>query len=105
MNQITTSMAGYLESHAGLKYLFFGGKGGVGKTVLAGATALWLAGEGRRTLLASTNPVHSLSGLLEQSVFGAPTAVVENLWAYEIDTHVTIERSKKEIREIIQWFL
>jgi arsenite-transporting ATPase len=77
----------------------------VGKTALAGATALWLAGEGKRTLLASTNPVHSLSGLLQQSVYGAPTAVAENLWAYEIDTQETIERSKKDIREKIQWFL
>jgi arsenite-transporting ATPase len=105
MNQIGTSMAAYFGSHPNLKYIFFGGKGGVGKTVLAGATALWLAGQGKRTLLASTNPVHSLSGLLQQSVFGAPTAVTDNLWAYEIDTKETIERSKKEIREKIQWFL
>jgi anion-transporting ArsA/GET3 family ATPase len=77
----------------------------VGKTALAGATALWLAGQGRRTLLASTNPVHSLSGLLEKSVLGAPTVVAENFWAYEIDTKETIERSKKDIREKIQWFL
>src|SRR5919197_17853 len=105
MNQITASMSRYLSDHPGLKYIFFGGKGGVGKTAMAGATALWLAGQGRRTLLASTNPVHSLSGMLEQSVFGTPTAVVDNLWAYEIDTKETIERSKKEIREKIQWFL
>ena len=105
MSEITTSMSAYVAAHPGLKYLFFGGKGGVGKTALAGATALWLAGQGKRTLLASTNPVHSLSGLLEMSVFGAPTAVVSNLWAYEIDTKETIERSKKEIREKIQWFL
>jgi arsenite-transporting ATPase len=105
MSQITTSMADYLGNRSQLKYLFFGGKGGVGKTALAGATALWLAGKGKRTLLASTNPVHSLSGLLSQSVFGAPTSVLDNLWAYEIDTKETIERSKKEIREKIQWFL
>ncbi len=98
-------MTGYFRSHSKLKYLYFGGKGGVGKTALAGATALWLAGQGKRTLLASTNPVHSLSGLLEKSVLGAPTTVAENLWAYEIDTKETIERSKKEIREKIQWFL
>jgi arsenite-transporting ATPase len=94
-----------LGNRSQLKYLFFGGKGGVGKTALAGAMALWLAGKGKRTLLASTNPVHSLSGLLSQSVFGAPTSVLDNLWAYEIDTKETIERSKKEIREKIQWFL
>jgi arsenite/tail-anchored protein-transporting ATPase len=104
---ITMSMAKYVADHRDLKYFFFGGKGGVGKTVLAGATAMWLAGQGRRTLLASTNPVHSLSGLLDQNVAGAPTAVAgtSNLWAYEIDTRETIERSKKEIREKIQWFL
>ena len=107
MSVITTSMTAYIREHPALKYVFFGGKGGVGKTAMAGAAALWLAGRGQRTLLASTNPVHSLSGLLEQSVFGAPTAVkqAENLWAYEIDTRETIERSKKEIREKIQWFL
>jgi len=98
-------MADYFGDHPGLKYVFFGGKGGVGKTAMAGSTALWLAGQGRRTLLASTNPVHSLSGLLGKTVLGAPTAVTENLWAYEIDTKDTIERSKKEIREKIQWFL
>jgi arsenite/tail-anchored protein-transporting ATPase len=105
MTQISTSMVAYFSAHPKLKYLFFGGKGGVGKTALAGATAIWLAGQGKRTLLASTNPVHSLSGLLQQSVFGAPTPVTDNLWAHEIDTRETIERSKKEIREKIQWFL
>ena len=58
-------------------------------------------------MLASTNPVHSLSSLLGQNVFGKHTPVegVPNLWAYEIDTKDTIERSKDEIREKIQWFL
>jgi arsenite-transporting ATPase len=100
-------MRQYLAAHPGLRFTFFGGKGGVGKTVSAGVTAQWLAGQGRRTLLASTNPVHSLSGLLGQDVFGKHTPVqgVSNLWAYEIDTKDTIERSKVEIREKIQWFL
>ncbi|GIW11716.1 MAG: arsenic transporter ATPase [Dehalococcoidia bacterium] len=105
--RIQQTLADYLQAHPGLKYLFFGGKGGVGKTVMAGVTALWLARQGKRTLLASTNPVHSLSGLLAQNVFGHPTPIngVGNLWAYEIDTRETIERSKREIREKIQWFL
>jgi len=104
---VTTSMREYLREHPSLKFFFFGGKGGVGKTALAGATALWLAGQGRRTLLASTNPVHSLSGLLGQDVSGGHTDITgtPNLRAYEIDTRETIERSKKDIRDKIQWFL
>ncbi len=107
MPGIETPMRGYLRSHPQLRFVFFGGKGGVGKTVSAGVTAQWLASQGRRTLLASTNPVHSLSALLGQDVFGShtPVAGVSNLWAYEIDTRDTIERSKVEIREKIQWFL
>ncbi len=107
MIRIEKTMVDFLREHPRLKYVFFGGKGGVGKTVMAGATALWFARQGRRTLLASTNPVHSLSGLLDQNVFGKPTPVagVPNLWAYEIGTKDTIERSKREIREKIQWFL
>jgi len=104
---VRTSMARYFDEHPGLRYTFFGGKGGVGKTVMAGVTGVQLAHSGKRTLLASTNPVHSLSGLLGQDVFGKPTPVsgIENLWAYEIDTRDAIERSKREIREKIQWFL
>ncbi len=104
---IQKSMPQFFAEHPELKYAFFGGKGGVGKTVLAGAAALWLAQQGKRTLLASTNPVHSLTSMLDQDVFGKPMAVdgVANLWAYEIDTRDTIERSKNEIREKIEWFL
>src|SRR5574342_1035858 len=107
MKDIETTMRKYVNDHQRLRYIFFGGKGGVGKTAMAGATAIWLANHGRRVMLASTNPVHSLSGLLGQNVFGQPTPVsdVPNLWAYEIDTKDTIERSKQEIREKIQWFL
>lgn len=104
---IDKTMCQYLGEHPELKYIFFGGKGGVGKTVMAGTTALWFAAQGKKTLLASTNPVHSLSSLLDQDVFGAPKPVkgVPNLDACEIDTKDTIERSKVELTEKIQWFL
>jgi len=107
MSQIKESLSEFVANHPRLKFTFFGGKGGVGKTVMAGVTALHLAREGKRTLLASTNPVHSLSGLLDQNVYGTPTAVknVPNLWAYEIDTKETIERSKQDIKQKIRWFL
>lgn len=104
---VETSMREFVDRTPDLRYVYFGGKGGVGKTVMAGMAALWFARQGRRTVLASTNPVHSLSGLLDQDVFGRHTRVdgEENLWAFEIDTRDAIERSKREIREKIQWFL
>jgi arsenite-transporting ATPase len=105
--EITTSMKSFLGEHSGLKFLFFGGKGGVGKTVMAGATALWLARQGKKTLLASTNPVHSLSGLLGMDVYGkiTPLPGEEKAFAYEIDTKETIEKSRREIKDKINWFM
>jgi arsenite/tail-anchored protein-transporting ATPase len=104
---VETSMKQYFDEHPGLRYTFFGGKGGVGKTTLAGVTAAQVARGGKRVLLASTNPVHSLSSLLDQDVFGKHTPVngIDNLWALEIDTKEAIERSKAEIREKVAWFL
>ncbi|MEO0084693.1 MAG: ArsA family ATPase [candidate division WOR-3 bacterium] len=99
-------MKDFLNSHPTLKYIFFGGKGGVGKTVLAGMTALYLSETGKKVLLASTNPVHSLSGLLEQNVFGKETKVSNtNLYALEIETKEIISKKKGEIKEKIEWFL
>jgi arsenite-transporting ATPase len=104
--KITTGMRQYLADHPELRFLFFGGKGGVGKTVMAGATAMYLARQGKRTLLASTNPVHSLSGLLGRDVFGRITSLgYPDAFAYEIDTKETIEKSKQDIREKINYFL
>jgi arsenite-transporting ATPase len=107
VDQITTSMTQYMKNHPRMKYIFFGGKGGVGKTVMAGTAALWAAKQGKKTLLASTNPVHSLSSLLEQDVFGKAAVVCDeqNCYAFEIDTKDTIERSKNEIRKKMNWFL
>ncbi|HEX8738929.1 MAG TPA: ArsA family ATPase [Casimicrobiaceae bacterium] len=107
MTEISMPMGRHLREHPELKYLFFGGKGGVGKTVFAAAVAVGLAHEGRRTLLVSTNPVHSLTSLFGRDMLGkhVPVDGVPNLWAYEIDTRQSIERSKVEIREKIRWFL
>lgn len=107
MSGITMNMTNYMKARPKLKYIFFGGKGGVGKTIMAGAAALWFAKQGKKTLLASTNPVHSLSNLLNQDVFGKPVLICDEkqCFAFEIDTKESIERSKKEIREKIAWFL
>ena len=46
-------------------FIFVGGKGGVGKTSISSATALWLAEQGKKTLIVSTDPAHSLADSLE----------------------------------------
>jgi arsenite/tail-anchored protein-transporting ATPase len=106
-DRVSIGMEQFMKEHPRLKYVFFGGKGGVGKTAMAGTAALWAAQQGRKTLLASTNPVHSLSNLLEKDVFGKAAVVCDEdkCYAFEIDTRDTIERSKQEIREKINWFL
>lgn len=101
------TMADFFTDHPEMRYIYFGGKGGVGKTVVAAAVALWMAKQGKKTLLASTNPVHSLSNLFQMDVFGRPVLIpgTDNLHVQEIDTKETIDKSKKEIREKISWFL
>lgn len=61
------------------------GKGGVGKTTLAAATALRLAAAGHRTLLVSTDPAHSTGDALETRLGSEPTPVTERLDALELD--------------------
>jgi arsenite/tail-anchored protein-transporting ATPase len=102
-----STLADFFNAHPHMRYIYFGGKGGVGKTVVAAAVANWMAHQGKKTLLASTNPVHSLSNLFKMDVFGKPTLIPEtgNLYVLEIDTKDTIEKSKVEIREKISWFL
>ena len=101
------TMADFFVDHPEMRYIYFGGKGGVGKTVVAAAVAHWMAKQGKKTLLASTNPVHSLSNLFQMDVFGKSVLIpgTDNLHVQEIDTKDTIDKSKKEIREKIGWFL
>ncbi|MFW9778802.1 MAG: ArsA family ATPase [Candidatus Heimdallarchaeota archaeon] len=71
------------------KFLFFGGKGGVGKTTMAAATAIQAADMGIRTLLVSTDPAHSVSDSLNQQIGGdtyTEVTGVSGLQAIELDT-------------------
>ena len=65
--------------------LFVGGKGGVGKTTTAAALGLAAAAHGRRCLLVSTDPAHSLADLFGRPVGDRETAIADGLWALEID--------------------
>ena len=66
-------------------FIFVGGKGGVGKTSVSSATALWLAEQGKKTLIVSTDPAHSLADSLEVPIGSYPREIKENLFAVEID--------------------
>lgn len=86
------------------KILFFGGKGGVGKTTLAAATALSLSSRGLRTLLISTDPAHSLSDLLDQPLGDKPMEVADHLWVRELDPELARQQYLASVKENIRRF-
>jgi len=73
------------------EYVLYGGKGGVGKTTMAAATALASANDGTPTLAVSTDPAHSLSDVLETAIPDEPTRIRDDmpLYAVEIDPEST----------------
>ncbi len=79
------------------KYLFFSGKGGVGKTTMACATALHYARGGKKTLIVTTDPASNLADVFETAIGHRITPIAENLWAMEIDP----DKSTEEYRERI----
>ncbi len=79
------------------KLLFFGGKGGVGKTTVSAAIALARAGAGARVLLVSTDPAHSLGHLFERPVGPAPVRVAPGLDALELDPERTVAGHIREV--------
>lgn len=78
------------------QYIFFSGKGGVGKTSMACTTAVRYADEGRRTLIVTTDPASNLADVFEQSIGHhiTPIAGVSHLWAMEIDADRATEEYK-----------
>ncbi|TMA02143.1 MAG: arsenic transporter, partial [Methanobacteriota archaeon] len=84
-----------------MRYIFTGGKGGVGKTVAAAGLAYHYAAQGERVLLASLNPVHSLSSLFGQSLSGGKVVQVQGakgVHAVEVETTEVVERYRNSIR-------
>ncbi len=81
--------------------ILYTGKGGVGKTSVAAATAVRCAEEGQRTLILSTDPAHSLSDSLQTELGAQPTEVGRNLQAAEIDAQHELTRHWKGVQD---WF-
>ena len=81
------------------RFVFFTGKGGVGKTSLACATAVHLAGAGRRVLLVSTDPASNVGQVFGQPIGNRVTPVVgvEGLDALEIDPESAAEQYRERI--------
>src|SRR5437879_12513671 len=91
-----------------MRYIFTGGKGGVGKTVAAAGLAYHFATQGERVLLASLNPVHSLSSLFGQTLSGGKVVEVKgtrNVHAVEVETSEVVERYRNSIRGRLEEFL
>jgi arsenite-transporting ATPase len=81
-----------------LRVLLFTGKGGVGKTTASAATAALAASRGRKTLVLSTDPAHSLADALGVELASTPTELDTGLYAMQVDAQGAFERSWREVQ-------
>ena len=79
--------------------ILYTGKGGVGKTSVAAATARHVAASGVDTVILSTDPAHSLADSLETPVGGEPTQVGERLWAQQVAAQDEMERNWAAVQD------
>jgi len=84
-----------------VRVLLFTGKGGVGKTTVAAATALHCAAGGRRTIVISTDPAHSLADCLDVGLGSSPTRVAERLDGMQMDATERLEESWGELQDYL----
>ena len=75
-----------------MRIILYVGKGGVGKTSIAAATAIKSAESGNKTIVVSADAAHSLGDSLDITLSPEPTRIIENLWAQEIDATYELER-------------
>ncbi len=89
------------------RILLFTGKGGVGKTTTAAATALRCADKGLRTVVLSTDPAHSLADAFDVPLGPLSTGIADGLWGQQLDAQERMEESWHEIqgwlREVFAW--
>ncbi len=82
-----------------MRNIIFTGKGGVGKTSIAAATALRAADMGYKTLIMSTDPAHSLGDSLDVQLGPSPVKVAENLWGQEVSVFGDLNLNWDVVRE------
>jgi arsenite/tail-anchored protein-transporting ATPase len=82
-----------------MRVMLFTGKGGVGKTTIAAATAVRSARAGLRTLVMSTDPAHSLADSFEIEIGSQPSQVIDGLWAQQVDAQERLEDNWREIQD------
>ncbi|MGH2777681.1 MAG: ArsA family ATPase [Actinomycetota bacterium] len=89
------------------RIVMFTGKGGVGKTTIASATALRIAATGAKTLVMSTDPAHSLADAFDAELGPQALEVAHNLWAEQIDPQQQLEDNWRDIQrhavKVLNW--
>ncbi len=84
-----------------MRVVLITGKGGVGKTTIAAATAIRSAELGHRTLVMSTDPAHSLADAFQVKLGDTETSVIDNLDAQQIDSQLRLEESWGPVRDYL----
>jgi len=88
-----------------VRVLLFTGKGGVGKTTTAAATAALAAARGRKTLVLSTDTAHSLADAFGVTIGAEPTEVDTGLYAVQVDTQAAFERTWRDVQDYLRGVL
>ena len=90
-----------------MRVLLFTGKGGVGKTTTAAATALRIAEQGQRVIVTSADPAHSLSDSMGIELGTEPIQIAPRCWAQQLDARERLEENWGESRvwmmEVLDW--
>lgn len=84
-----------------MRIILFTGKGGVGKTTIAAATAIKTAAKGIKTLVISTDPAHSLSDALGYHLGPEPLEIQNNLYGQELDVYYSMQKYWQNIRQLM----
>ncbi|MEJ3658916.1 ArsA family ATPase [Actinomycetes bacterium KLBMP 9759] len=88
-----------------MRVVLFTGKGGVGKTTLAAATAAHLARAGRKVLVVSTDPAHSLGDALDADLTGEPVELEQGLFAAHVDTRALVDGAWAQLQSHLRTLL